>query len=159
MNDRNDRMNTLHPRIRLVWILRALARALVGGGIVTAGAFVLDRLLLVGVGVGLVLAILGIAHAVLRYRNWAYVVGDDGIYLERGVLTQIRTEVPLVRIQHVDSRRSALERVVGLASTVVYTAGSRGADVTIPGLTPEAAVDLRRELKRLAIAVDGEDAV
>jgi membrane protein YdbS with pleckstrin-like domain len=159
MTDGGVPLNTLHPRIRLVWILRALARALVGGGVVAAIAFVLDRSLLLGAGVGLLLAVLGIAHAVLRYRNWAYVVGDDGIYLERGVLTQIRTEVPLVRIQHVDSRRSALERLIGLATVVVYTAGSRGADVTIPGLTPEAAVDLRRELKRLAIAADGEDAV
>jgi len=75
------------------------------------------------------------------------------------VFTQIRTEVPLVRIQHVDSRRSAFERLVGLASTVVYTAGSRGADVTIPGLTPTDADGLRKRLKRLVIDTDGEDAV
>jgi len=75
------------------------------------------------------------------------------------VLTEVRTEVPLVRIQHVDSRRSAFERLVGLARTVVYTAGSRGADVTIPGLTPADADGLRTRLKRLVIDTDGEDAV
>ncbi len=152
-------MNTLHPRIRLVWIARAMIRAAIVGAIVTGIAFVLNRSLFIGIGVGGLLVLLGVIHAMLRYRNWAYVVGDDAIYLERGVLTEIRTEVPLVRIQHVDSRRSAFERVIGLASTVVYTAGSRGADVTIPGLTPEGAADLRTELKRLAIAADGEDAV
>jgi hypothetical protein len=46
-----------------------------------------------------------------------------------------------------------------LASCVVYTAGSRGADVRIPGLTPAGASDLREELKRLAIRAEGEDAV
>ena len=152
-------MNTLHPRIRLVWIARAMIRAAIVGAIVTGIAFVLNRSLFIGIGVGGLLVLLGVIHAMLRYRNWAYVVGDDAIYLERGVLTEIRTEVPLLRIQHVDSRRSAFERVIGLASTVVYTAGSRGADVTIPGLTPEGAADLRTELKRLAIAADGEDAV
>ena len=152
-------MNTLHPRIRLVWIARAMIRAAIVGAIVTGIAFVLNRSLFIGIGVGGLLVLLGVIHAMLRYRNWAYVVGDDAIYLKRGVLTEIRTEVPLVRIQHVDSRRSAFERVIGLASTVVYTAGSRGADVTIPGLTPEGAADLRTELKRLAIAADGEDAV
>jgi len=105
------------------------------------------------------LVIVGVIHAILRYRNWAYVVREDAIYLERGVFTQVRTEVPLVRIQHVDSRRSAFERLAGLASTVVYTAGSRGADVTIPGLTPAEADGLRKRLKGLVIESDGEDAV
>ena len=152
-------MNTLHPRIRLVWIARAMIRAAIVGAIVTGIAFVLNRSLFIGIGVGGLLVLLGVIHAMLRYRNWAYVVGDDAIYLERGVLTEIRTEVPLVRIQHVDSRRSAFERLVGLASTVVYTAGSRGADVTIPGLTPGEADGLRKRLKGLVIETDGEDAV
>ena len=107
---------------------------------------------------GVVLAV-GVTMAVLRYRAWGYEVRDDGIYLERGVLTQVRTVVPFVRIQHVDSSRGPVERLVGLATTVVYTAGSRGADVTVPGLTPVRADGLRERLKRLAIRSEGEDAV
>ncbi|MFB6302934.1 MAG: PH domain-containing protein [Haloferacaceae archaeon] len=101
----------------------------------------------------------GIALAVARYRLWRYEVRDDAIYLERGVFTRVRTVVPFVRIQHVDSSRGPVERVTGLASTVVYTAGSRGADVSVPGLTPSGADDLRERLKRLAIRAEGEDAV
>jgi hypothetical protein len=33
----------------------------------------------------------------LRYRSWTYEVRDDAIYLERGVLTRVRTVVPFVR--------------------------------------------------------------
>ncbi len=152
-------MNTLHPRIRIVWILRAVVRAGIVGAIAAAVAFFFELSPFIPIGIATVALVIGIVFALLRYRNWGYVVGDDAIYLERGVLTEVRTEVPLVRIQHVDSRRSAFERLVGLASTVVYTAGSRGADVTIPGLTPEAATALRKQLKALAIAADGEDAV
>ncbi|TQQ83512.1 hypothetical protein EGH24_01600 [Halonotius terrestris] len=152
-------MNALHPRIRIVWILRSLiGAALLGAAATGIAIFLSEPLTIPAVLTGL-FVILGVIHAILRYRNWQYVVGDDALYLERGVLTQVHTEVPLVRIQHVDSRRSAFERLVGLASTVVYTAGSRGADVTIPGLTPEAARDLRERLKGLAIEADGEDAV
>jgi membrane protein YdbS with pleckstrin-like domain len=86
-------------------------------------------------------------------------VRDDAIYLERGVFTRVRTVVPFVRIQHVDSSRGPVERVVGLGRVVVYTAGSRGADVTVPGLTPSSADDLRERLKRLAIRAEGDDAV
>ena len=152
-------MNRLHPRIRIVWILRAIVIGVVVGAVGVGLATVLEASPLVPAGLAAIIISLGVVHAVLRYRNWRYVVGDDAIYLERGVLTEVRTEVPLVRIQHVDSRRSAFERLVGLASTVVYTAGSRGADVTIPGLTPEEADGLRKRLKGLVIDSDGEDAV
>lgn len=152
-------MNKLHPRIRVVWILRAIVFAVIVGGVGVGAAMVLDASTLFPLGIAVVLVIAGVIHAIIRYRNWRYVVGDDAIYLERGVFTQIRTEVPLVRIQHVDSRRSAFDRLAGLASTVVYTAGSRGADVTIPGLTPTDADELRKRLKQLVIDTDGEDAV
>jgi membrane protein YdbS with pleckstrin-like domain len=102
---------------------------------------------------------LGVTMAVLRYRAWRFEVREDSLYLERGVLTRVRTVVPFVRIQHVDTSRSPTERLAGLASTVVYTAGSRGADVSVPGLTPDDADDLRERLKRLAIRSEGEDAV
>jgi len=152
-------MNSLHPRIRIVWMLRAIVIGAVVGAVGVGIATAVEGSTTVAVGGAVLVIILGVIHAILRYRNWRYVVGEDAIYLERGVLTEVRTEVPLVRIQHVDSRRSAFERLVGLASTVVYTAGSRGADVTIPGLTPVEADGLRKRLKQLVIDADGEDAV
>jgi hypothetical protein len=104
-------------------------------------------------------ASLGIVLAILRYRVWRFEVRGDSLYLERGVFTRVRTVVPFVRIQHVDTSRSPIERLIGLASTVVYTAGSRGADVSVPGLGPGDADDLRERLKRLAIRSESEDAV
>jgi hypothetical protein len=150
---------SLHPRVRLVWILRAVLLAAVLS-VPFAGGYYLGRLPVWApvAAAGVVLA-LGVTHAVLKYRRWSYEIREDALYLDRGVITQVRTTVPLVRIQHVDSRRGPVERGVGLASCVVYTAGSRGADVRIPGLTPDGASDLREELKRLAIRADGEDAV
>jgi len=153
-------LQRLDPRVRALWVAQsALAAALVGGG-----SFALNRVLdvvpaFVPVGVGAAILLVGGTLAVLRYRAWGYEVRDDGIYLERGVVTQVRTVVPFVRIQHVDSSRGPVERLAGLATTVVYTAGSRGADVTVPGLTPVRADDLRERLKRLAIRSEGEDAV
>lgn len=150
---------TLHPRIRIVWVLRSA----VGAGVLGALAGVAASVALGEVWPGLVVfgfvALLGAAFALARYRSWRYRVRADSLLLDRGVLTRVRTVVPYVRIQHVDSRRGPVERALGLASVVVYTAGSRGADVTVPGLTPDGAADLQRRLKRLAIAAEGEDAV
>jgi hypothetical protein len=153
-------VNRLHPRVQFVWVGRALVSAAVVGVI----AAVVNRLLVDGpwwtpFAAGALVGLFGVVLALARYRAWGYEVRDDALYLERGVVTQVRTVVPYVRIQHVDSSRGPVERAVGLASTVVYTAGSRGADVTVPGLTPSGADGLRERLKRLAIRSEPEDAV
>jgi membrane protein YdbS with pleckstrin-like domain len=153
-------LQRLDPRVRTVWVLKsALAAALLGGGMFAVNRVVDVLPWYTPLVLGGLIIVVGVTFAVLRYRAWGYEVRNDGIYLERGVLTQVRTVVPFVRIQHVDSSRSPVERLAGLATTVVYTAGSRGADVTVPGLTPVRADDLRERLKQLAIRSEGEDAV
>ena len=167
----------LDPKVRLYWVTSRVFGAVflsvfggflvqaVGGGL---GYVELPGPLPFGIAEEAVLGAIGtfllvggvvVVHALLYYRSWRYEVRDDSLFLDRGVLTRVRTVVPYVRVQHVDVSRGPLERTLGLASVVVYTAGSRGADVTIPGLEPKRAEDLQARLKRLAIAAEGEDAV
>ena len=152
-------MNRLHPRVRLVWVARAVVSATVLGVVLGVAARIVPFVPTDVVALAGVVLLFGVVHAVLRYRSWEYEVRDDALYLERGVLTRVRTVVPFVRIQHVDSSRGPVERAIGLGRVIVYTAGSRGADVTVPGLTPTSADDLRERLKRLAIRAEGDDAV
>ncbi len=152
-------MRSLDPSVRVVWAVQALVSALVVSVIVGIVSTVVEGFLWAGPLTFLVVGGVTVALSVLRYRVWRFQVREDSLFLERGVFTRTTTVVPYVRIQHVDSSRGPVERAVGLASVVVYTAGSRGADVTIPGLTPEDAEALQQRLKRLAIAAEGEDAV
>jgi len=150
----------LSPRVQVQWAVRALFGAFVLGLIVSA---VVVRLgvdpLLGGVPVVAFLLTLAMVWVVLYYRRWVYQVRTDALYLERGVVTHVRTLVPYVRIQHVDTSRGPFERALGLSTLVVYTAGSRGADVSIPGLRPEEARDLQQRVKELAIEAEGGDAL
>jgi membrane protein YdbS with pleckstrin-like domain len=153
-------MNALHSRVRVRWGLVTTLLAVVLGVAVTAiDRFVLGFSPALGPALAAVLLALGIGYVLALYRSWRYWLDDDALELERGVLTKVDTAVPFVRIQHVDTRRDPLDRGLGLASVVVYTAGSRGADVTIPGLRPEQARDLRNRLRDLAIESEPEDAV
>lgn len=152
-------MNQLHPRVQFVWVLRATIVAGVLGAALFVGHLVIGLPIWVAPVAAGVVGLVGFPIVRLRYRKWGYEMRDDSLYLERGVFTEVRTVIPYVRIQHVDSRRNPVERSVGLASTVVYTAGSRGSDVRIPGLTDGGAKDLRERLKELAILAGGEDAV
>jgi membrane protein YdbS with pleckstrin-like domain len=85
----------------------------------------------------------------LRYRYWRWGVMSDRVLIQKGVIWRSRSLIPRVRIQHVDTQTSPLQRWLGLASLVVYTAGTRGADAEIPGLTSDEAERLREELARL----------
>jgi len=153
-------METINPRVQFLWIGRAVVVAAVLGAIAAA----VDRFALsIGsVAVGtllLVVALAGTVHAVLRFRRWRFEIQDDALYLVRGVITQVDTSVPYVRVQHTDTQRGPIERLVGLSSVVVYTAGTRGADIRIPGLRPQRATELREQLRELAAESEGADAV
>lgn len=105
------------------------------------------------------LLVLGSAYIVLEYRAWGFEVRDDHLYLEYGVFTKVKTMVPFVRIQHVDTQRNALERVFGISRVVVYTAGTRGSDVKAKGLLPGEADSMQEKLRDVAIESEDRDAV
>lgn len=90
------------------------------------------------------------------HEAWGYRVRAKDLFVRRGVLWRTTSIIPHGRIQHVDMRRGPLERALGLASVVVYTAGIRGAELTVPGLPVEEAVTVRDQLGALG---GGGDAV
>lgn len=160
----------LASTVRLQWIVRSAIGAVVLGLLVGGVAYLVGNetdLLAAGTGTALgfgggtfaLFALFGVVRAVLLYRSWHYVVRADSLFLNRGVFTLVRTVVPYVRVQHIDTTRSPLERLLGLSTLVVYTAGSRGADVTIPGLTPDRASTLQERLERLTTESEEEEAV
>lgn len=99
-------------------------------------------------------AALGVAWTVhvpaARYRHFTYQVGEVDVRVMHGWLTRHASVVLHSRIQHVDTRQGPLERMLGLAGVVVYTAGSVGAMVGIPGLAAREAEALRDRLAQLS---------
>jgi membrane protein YdbS with pleckstrin-like domain len=155
-------MESLHPRVRVQWILTTFVTASVLAGAVAAVGAAVDAVSLspvVPIAVGTTIGAAGVLHAFARFDRWRYEIQADALYLERGVITQVETAVPFVRVQHVDTQRGPIARLLGIASVVVYTAGSRGADVTVPGLTPDRAETLRNRLRELAIESEPDDGV
>jgi membrane protein YdbS with pleckstrin-like domain len=145
--------------VQVQWAISAALTAVILGLLTMAALTMVDVDPIVGALSILVYLVLAMAWVVMRYRVWVYQIREDAIYLERGVLTHVRTLVPYVRIQHVDTSRGPVERALGLSTLVVYTAGSRGADVSIPGLRPHEASDLQQRIKELAIEAEGDDAL
>lgn len=93
-----------------------------------------------------VLAVSAVSLPAARYRNWSYELRPDELVLCFGVVVRVERWVPRLRIQHVDLIGGPIERSLGLRQLVIYTAGTREADVRIPGLREPDAENLRAEL-------------
>jgi uncharacterized protein len=78
-----------------------------------------------------------------RYRLTGYLVQPQAVYFRTGALWRTQTVVTLNRIQHVEITQGPLERLLKLARLVIYTAGGRGSDLTIPGLPVASAESIR----------------
>jgi membrane protein YdbS with pleckstrin-like domain len=90
---------------------------------------------------------------VLRLRRWRWRLDDEELDLRHGVLTEIRTIVPVARIQHVDVRRSVWSQLAGTAAVVVHTAAGT---TEIPALTERDAASIRDRLAGLIRTPDDE---
>jgi len=83
-----------------------------------------------------------------RRRRVRWLLDAQGLAVRRGNLWQSETRVPASRVQHLDLRRGPLERLFGLSTLVVHTAGSRFGAVGLAGLAADDAERLRERLSR-----------
>lgn len=139
---------------RGLFVLQGLASAaplvllalFAGAALADAGAP--DAVGLAVQGIGAVGALAGtVALSLLRWRRWRYELRDEEIDLLRGAVVVTRTLIPVVRVQHVDTRRTWLSDQFGLRAVVVHTAGGSH---TIPALDAEQAAAIRDRIARLA---------
>ena len=77
------------------------------------------------------------------YARLSYRLTERLLQVVRGWLFHVDTVVPLVRVQHIDVTRGPLEKMFGVATLVVHTAGTHNSIVTLPGLAPERAAAIR----------------
>lgn len=84
----------------------------------------------------------------LEYNAFRYMVREQDLLVQTGVLFRRWSAIPHNRIQHVDTRQGPLERVFGLSRLLVFTAAGMSADGSIPGLRTEDAEALRDLLSR-----------
>lgn len=148
-------MRKPEPRVRIFWI----AIFSIFGFIIGLPLYLALRDISLSFVIPGVLGALMLFYAVRRYANWGFELRDDHLYIEHGVVKKVYSMVPYVRVQHVDTERGVIERMLGLSRVVVYTAGSRGSDVSIIALDPQDALDIQEKLRDLAIESEDRDAV
>ena len=97
-----------------------------------------------------VLAVIVAAAVVprLRMARFRFEVREDEIDLRHGIVIETRTLVPMVRVQHVDTRRTPVSRYFGLAAVAFHTAAGA---TEIPALREADAAAIRDRIADLAL--------
>lgn len=103
-------------------------------------------LLLAIVAVTALLVVVAHLGPLWRYRHTRYRVDAHGIEISRGKTWHRVITVPRSRVQHTDVSQGPLERRFGLATLIVYTAGTEHSAVPLAGLAHPTALALRDDL-------------
>ncbi len=88
---------------------------------------------------------------ILKWKRWRYEVREDELEIQHGVFIIKRMLVPMIRVQHVDTRQGPLLRKYQLATLTVSTAATVH---EIPALDLEEAEELRFNISKLARVAD-----
>jgi uncharacterized protein len=115
------------------------------GGVLLAGLPATPLGIAAGV-LAIARAVIGQAWPAVEYRHASYGLGGHALEIRRGVLWRRLIHVPRSRIQHSDVSQGPLERLHGLGTLSVYTAGTAHSLVRLHGLEHGRALEIREQL-------------
>ena len=81
-----------------------------------------------------------------RTKRMQYLLRELDINFQSGYLFWQMVSISNNRIQHMEVRQGPIERRYGLATLVIYTAGTQGSELKIPGLVLSEAQQLKSQL-------------
>jgi len=102
-------------------------------------------------GIVAVLVLIGFAWSygflsARRYQRTRYALREWDINLQQGYLFWNQQSMSFNRIQHLVVNQGPLQRLFGLTSLSIYSAGTSGSDIRIPGLRSQDAQMLKETI-------------
>jgi len=145
-------LTALHPPYKTVLrVVNALAFLLPMSGFIILDAILYNEGLMAFGPISLVGLIIYLLLVIVlpqrRFRRWGYAMEADRLRVLRGFLFRTDTVVPFNRIQHIDVGQGPIERMFNVSKLTVHTAGTHNSVVTLPGLEPEIADNMRETIR------------
>ena len=130
--------------LRIEWLITTLMLLLIAGVLIfILPAFKHSFNWLLLAGATLAISILYLLLIENGFPQKAFAVREKDISYRYGWITHHIKVCPFNRIQNCSLQTGPLERKYGLSTLVIFTAGSDGADMHIPGLLQEEAEKMR----------------
>lgn len=153
-------MQRIHHKALTLWRIYGIFNSLFFV-IVTIGLYILNQTVQLPFWIfltALVISVIFIVYMVfvspyLAYKYFRYEVRDFEVEIQHGVFVIKRVLVPMVKVQHVDTKQGPLQRKFGLATVTVSSAATTH---EIPALKEDIADQLRNRISVLA-RVEDED--
>ena len=143
--------NALRARAAIFWVPLFIAALVVNATVLGDGPW--------SGALPALVALIGLSGIVVApdriYKRLGYAIDGRLLRTVRGWLFHTDTVVPFVRVQHIDVTRGPFDKMFGTATLVVHTAGTHNSIVTLPGLSPERAAQIREAI-RAEIRADAE---
>lgn len=103
-----------------------------------------------------VLSGLIIILAVKGYEYEGFAIREKDILYKSGIFFRSVVVIPFNRVQHCEIEQGPVDRIFGLSSLSVFTAGGSSSDLTIPGLAHDKAHHLKQFITN-QVALDEEE--
>lgn len=63
-------------------------------------------------------------HPFIEYEQWGYCITDEKVEFQHGIYYKKKTIIPISRIQHLNIKQGPIQKIFGLATIEIYTAGN-----------------------------------
>jgi len=137
----------LDPKVKLVWFLPTAAALIIIWLIAffavifavdTAHVFGMEKpvfLLMLAIALAVFIGVPVYAYIHMDFMSFTYALEETEFVIRQGVITRHTSVIPYNRIQNINTLRTLIERLLGLASLQIETAGSTThAEGHLPGV-------------------------
>jgi len=106
-----------------------------------------SKMVFFGIGVFVLLLVIGII-AYLQYKNFTFFLDEEKeeFVIQKGVITKNKITIQLDKIQQVNINQSVIQKLVGVYSVDIDTAGSNKKEASIRAVDNEIALHLKNRL-------------
>jgi len=87
-------------------------------------------------------------------KSLGFAIRERDMIYKRGYIFNKTTVIPFNRVQHASISRDIWDKLLGISSLKIFTAGGSGSDIGIPGLQPELALKLK---EAIAVKISQDD--
>ncbi|MFT6095646.1 MAG: putative membrane protein [Nonlabens sp.] len=105
------------------------------------------------------IALASLVSPVLKYLYFTFHIEGDELIIQKGLLQKERKSIPLERIQSININQNVVQRILGIVSLEVDTAGSKGKELEIPGLEKAFASEFKELLQERKEEINVEEEV
>lgn len=122
----------LHPNAKIALIIKPAIGIIIFSAFITLsfiGMMISGELPILPLFIVIIIAIVGIfiiliIWAIMFYNRYKFRIGEDAVYINRGILWKRNVIIPYERIQHTSVTRGPIDMLLGLHILNIFTAGT-----------------------------------